>query len=110
MIYSVKARFSENKMPEFYHKLTDGTISSQKPDGMEIVDSMKRAKITEPNIIRWTETCYCTPPLKHERYTVYDNYLSEIDVRQVDDYMEFKGKPFIEYIEKLAKTAGDQQY
>lgn len=96
-------------MPEFYRKLTDGTISSQKPDGEEIVSSMRRAKITEPNTIRWTETCYCSPPLEHERNTVYDSYLSEIDTRPVDDYMEFEGKPFIDYIEKLAKPAGSQQ-
>jgi hypothetical protein len=33
MIYSVKARFIEEKMGEFYRKLTDGTIQNQKPDG-----------------------------------------------------------------------------
>ena len=49
MIYSVKARFIEEKMGEFYRKLTDGTIQNQKPDGQEIVNSVKRAKITESN-------------------------------------------------------------
>ncbi len=51
MIYSVKARYIEKKMGEFYQKLTDGTIQNQKPDGQEIINSMKRAKITEPNAI-----------------------------------------------------------
>ena len=54
MIYSVKAKFIEDKMGEFYRKLTDGTIQNQKPDGQEIIDSMKRAKITESNIIQWS--------------------------------------------------------
>jgi len=40
MIYSVKDRFVEDKMAEFYQKLTDGTIQNQKPDGQEIVNSM----------------------------------------------------------------------
>jgi len=102
MIYSVKARFNVNKMPEFYRKLTDGTILNQKPDGHEIVDSMKRARITEPNVIQWTETCYCSPPLKHERETVYNNYLSDIETDPTDDYREFEGKSFMDYIEKLA--------
>ena len=32
-IYSVKARYIEEKMGEFYQKLTDGSIQNQKPDG-----------------------------------------------------------------------------
>ena len=48
VIYSVKARYSKEKMKEFYQKLTDGTIQNQKPDGQEIINSMKRAKITNP--------------------------------------------------------------
>ena len=102
MIYSVKARFNVNKIPEFYRKLTDGTILNQKPDGHEIVDSMKRARITEPNVIQWTETCYCSPPLKHERETVYNDYLSDIETDPTDDYREFEGKSFMDYMEKLA--------
>ncbi len=52
-------------MGEFYQKLTDGTIQNQKPDGQEIVNSMKRAKITAPKIIQWAEMCFCPTPLKH---------------------------------------------
>ena len=100
MIYSVKARFDLKKMPEFYRKLTDGTILNQKPDGQEIVESMKRARIVEPNMIQWTETCYCSPPLKHERETVYDHFLTDIETEIADDYMEFEGKPFLDYLEK----------
>lgn len=102
MIYSVKARFNVKKVPEFYRKLTDGTILNQKPDGHEIVDSMKRARITEPNVIQWTETCYCSPPLKHEREMVYNDYLSDIETDPIDNYREFKGKSFMDYMEKLA--------
>ena len=100
LIYSVKARFNPKKMPEFYCKLTDGTILNQKPDGREIVESMKRARIVEPNMIQWTETCYCSPPLKHERETVYDHFLTDIETEIVEDYMEFEGKPFLNYLEK----------
>ena len=51
MIYAVKARYIEEKMAKFYQKLTDGTIQNQKPDGQEIINSMKRAKIIETEII-----------------------------------------------------------
>jgi len=58
MIYSIKAKFISEKMKEFFIKLTDGTIENQKADGTEILSSMKRAKITQPGIIEWSEMCF----------------------------------------------------
>ena len=101
MIYSVKARYIEKTMVDFYRKLTDGTILNQKPDGQEIVNSMKRARITAPNIIQWTETCYCSPPLKHERKTVYNHFLTDIETEIVHGYMEFEGESFMNFLKKL---------
>lgn len=101
MIYSIKAKFNEEKMKEFFIKLTDGTIENQKPDGKEILISMKRAKITQPGIIEWSEMCYCSPPLKHERQTVYDNYLSDMVINPIEDYVDFDGESFFEYLKKL---------
>ena len=104
MIYAVKAHFNEKTMVEFYRKLTDGTILDQKPDGQEMVNSMKRARITSPNVIQWTETCYCSPPLKHERETVYNHFLTDIETEIVDDYMEFKGESFMDFLQKLTAS------
>ncbi len=103
MIYSVKARFIEEKVSEFYQKLTDGTIQNQKPDGQEIVNSMKRAKITQPNTIQWSEMCFCSPPLKHERETIYDNFLTDMTTKIIDDYEEYDGELFIDFLEKQNK-------
>jgi len=104
MIYSVKARFIEEKMGEFYRKLTDGTIQNQKPDGQEIVNSVKRAKITEPNTIQWSEMCFCPTPLKHERETVYNHFLIDMETEIIDDYAEFDGELFFEFLEKQFKN------
>jgi len=104
MIYSVKARFIEKKMGEFYRKLTDGTIQNQKPDGQEIVNSVKRAKITEPNTIQWSEMCFCPTPLKHERETVYNHFLTDMETEIIDDYVEFNGELFFEFLEKQFKN------
>ncbi len=100
VIYSVKARYIEEKMGEFYQKLADGTIQNQKPDGPEIVNSMKRAKITEPNTIRWSEMCFCPTPLKHERETVYDHFLTDMETEVIDDYIEYEGEFFIDFLAK----------
>jgi len=103
MIYSVKARFIEEKMAEFYQKLTDGTIQNQKPDGQEVVNSMKRAKITQPNTIQWSEMCFCSPPLKHERETIYNNFLTDMTTKIIDDYEEYDGELFMDFLEKQNK-------
>ena len=102
-IYSVKARYIEEKMEEFYQKLTDGTIQNQKPDGQEIIKSMKRAKITEPNTIQWSEMCFCSPPLKHERETVYNQFLEDIETKVIDDYVEYEGELFMDFLAKQNK-------
>ena len=102
-VYKVKARYNTEKLYEFFKKLTDGTITNQKPDGKEIVSSMKRAKITEPGIIEWFEVCYCKTPLQHERETVYDHYLSEITTELVEDYGEVEGKSFWAYLNSVSE-------
>ena len=102
-IYSVKARYIKEKMEEFYQKLTDGTIQNQKPDGQEIVNSMKRAKITEPNVIKWSEMCFCSPPLKHERETVYDHFLTDMETKVIDEYVEWDGELFMDFLAKQSK-------
>ena len=101
MIYSIKAKLIEKHMKEFFQKLTDGTIENQKPDGIEILSSMKRAKIIEPGLIQWSEMCFCSPPLKHERQTVYDRFFSDMEITTIDDYMDFQGNSFFEYLKQL---------
>ena len=103
MFYSIKAQYIEEKMGEFYQKLTDGTIQNQKPDGQEIVDSMKRAKITAPKIIQWAEMCFCPTPLKHERETIYNHFLTDLETQSIDNYVEFDGELFFNYLERQFK-------
>ena len=98
MLYRVCATIIEGKTSEFLEKLTDGSIEQQRPDGPEIVASMKRAKITAPGVIEWSETCYCPNPLAHERETVYDHFLSEIQTEEISSEAEIKGEPFWDYL------------
>jgi len=98
VIYKVRARYLDGKLNEFYEKLTDGTIGNQLPDGEEIVASMQSARITEPGIIEWFETCYCDTPLKHERETVYDYFLSEISTELVAEHGEIEGESFWSFL------------
>jgi hypothetical protein len=101
MIYSIKANFIEEKIMEFFQMLSDDTIKNQKPDGAEILSSMKRAKIIEPGVIQWSEMCFCSPPLEHERQTVYDKFFSNMEIKIIDDYEEFEGESFFDYLKSL---------
>lgn len=102
MIYKVRAKYKKETAREFFEKLNDGSISNQKPDGKEIVSSMNRAKIIEPGIIEWFEMCFCSSPLRHERATVYDRYLSDISTEIVDDYRDVEGESFWNYLNSVS--------
>ncbi len=95
LIYSVRARLVAEKCAEFHRKLTDGTIGGQRPDGSEIVASMERARIVEDGSVRWTETCFCSTPLRHERATVLDRYFADIETELLDAHVEFDGEPLM---------------
>ena len=100
MIYEVSARFKADTAAEFLQKLTSGTIASQKPDGQEIVDSMNRARIDDSGIARWSEVCYCSTPLAHERATVYDQHFTELETKEIPAHVEFEGQPFMEHLQQ----------
>ena len=99
MKYKVKAKPIQEKLSAFYKVLTDGTVENQSPDGSEIVASMRRAKVTSPGVIEWYETCYCSTPLQHERETVYDQYLTNIETEPAVDTSEITGESFWSILE-----------
>ncbi len=53
---------------------------------------MKRAKITAPKTIGWSEMCFCLTPLKHEQESVYDYFLTNFETQIIDDYVENNGE------------------
>ena len=101
MFYRVRATFKENTAIAFLKKLKDETISAQKPDGKEIVDSMNRAVLTSEGHVQWSETCYCPTPLLHERTTVYDQHFEDFETEAIENYEEYEGRPFMEYLASL---------
>jgi len=98
MIYSVRAKLVAEMSEAFYRQLTDGTIERQRPDGSEIVSSMDRARIADDGTVRWTETCFCPTPLKHERETVLDRYFSNIETEQIDTHISFGGESLMDHL------------
>lgn len=102
MIYHVKARLRGETAAALLAKLTDGSIEKQRPDGAEIVASMKRAVVNSDGEIEWSEMCFCNPPLAHERATVLDTYFSDITTRPIEAHESFSGRSFIDHLGSLA--------
>jgi len=51
--------------------------------------------------IAWYEACYCATPLRHERETVYDTYLSEFSTMMVYEAIDdLEGESFWAYMEE----------
>jgi len=106
MIYHVRAKLNEEHAPEFLRRLTDGSIARQRPDGAEIVASMKRAVVASDGTVEWSEMCFCPTPLLHERETVLDRHFDNIVTEPIEDYASHSGKPFMQYLEGKAAQDG----
>jgi hypothetical protein len=94
MIYKVKATVIEETIGEFYRKLADGTVSKQRPDGEEIVASMKRAVLTAPGVAEWYEMCFCPTPL----------YFTDMTAEPAEARGEIKGASLWSYMASKAET------
>lgn len=98
MIYHVRAKFRVDTASAFLAKLTDGTIDKQRPDGPELVASMKRAVVNVEDEVEWTELCYCKPPLAHERTTVLDSHFDDIRTKPIEAHTQLEGLPFMDHL------------
>ena len=105
MLYTVKARPIVSEMPRLWVVLNDGTIEAQEPDGREILASMKRAVMNHGNV-EWQETCFCSPPLRHERATVYNHFFSDMEIRHQVGTALPEGESFWHYLEVRNREKG----
>jgi hypothetical protein len=104
MLYAVSARLVPDRAGEFLTRLTDGSIAAQRPDGQEIVTAMGRARIGSDGTVRWTETCFCSTPLKHERETVLDRYFTDIEADLIDVPVVVHGEPLMDQLRLADST------
>ncbi len=102
MIYHVTAKLRTDAASALLTKLTDGTISRQRPDGAELVASMDRAVVNDRGEVEWSEMCFCSSPLQHERTTVLDHHFDDIKTEPIDSHQHSPGRPFMDYLRDLA--------
>jgi len=99
MLYVVTAKPKSSELARFWDLLNDGTIRNQEPDGREIIASMKRATVTKDGV-QWSETCYCNPPLRHERTTIYDQFFSDIEIQPQTGPTSSNGEWFWQFLKQ----------
>ena len=109
MIYKVCAQLRPGTEAALLQKLTDGTVASQRPDGPEIVASMERAVLTGDGHVEWSETCYCNPPLAHERETVLDHHFDDISTQQIGAYEQYQGTPLMDHLRAISSNILNQR-
>lgn len=63
---------------------------------------MKRAVISDGNV-EWHETCFCSPPLRHERATVYDQFFLNIETKPISAGVRLEGERFWDYLRKKSQ-------
>lgn len=107
MYYKVTAQFKTETAKTFQLKLTDGTNTQQKPDGMEIVESMKPAVVTEKGTVQCSEVCYCSTPLSHERTTVLDRHFDNIITEEIEGHIGQNVTLFMSFLEELLATGNE---
>lgn len=100
MLYKVKAKIDKLKMKDFFTALTDGSIAMQEPDGSYIVNAMQKAVKTDTNTLEWYQASHEDSSLQHERETVYEKYLYDIQTTPVDEEKkDLKGESFWDCLE-----------
>lgn len=100
MLYKIKAKIKPETLKDFFTALTDGSVETQKPDGIYILKAMKEAVMLDNQHISWYEACYCETPLRHERQTVYDKYLTGFQTTMVYEVKDdIEGTSFWDYME-----------
>lgn len=102
MLYSVHARLRPGTEAALLRRLTDGSVAAQRPDGREIVAAMERAVVTASGEVAWTETCYCSPPLRHERETVLDDHFAFTEIAPAGDGPPPAGTPLMAHLRRAA--------
>lgn len=101
MRYAVTAKPRKDKLSQFWTILNDSTVERQEPDGKEIIASMKRAVIVDGKA-KWDETCYCNPPLRHERSTVYDQFFTDFEIKPIRSLVPLGGVRFWDHLQEAA--------
>jgi hypothetical protein len=52
--------------------------------------------------VEWSETCYCSPPLAHERETVLDHHFHGLSTREIGAYQRYEGTPLMDHLQRLS--------
>lgn len=79
MEYSVAAKIRPGMAGDLREALESGRLAEGEVYEAEMQRALREAVVEGGEVVRWTETCYCSPPLKAER-SVLELYFDQIEV------------------------------
>ena len=101
MKYQITAKLKEGKSLDFREALQDGRVRGIGPDGVEIVKGLQNATIAKSGEVTWSMICFCSPPLKHEREAILDDYFTDMKIVPLDEAIPQSGESFLKHLDNL---------
>lgn len=96
MEYRVTARIRTGRAEALREALESGRLAEGEVYETEMQRALREA-VVEGEVVRWSETCYCSPPLKAER-SVLELYFEQIEVEPLDGEPPGRGAPLPEHL------------
>jgi len=59
--------------------------------------------------VEWHQTCYCSPPLRHEGVTIYDRFFSDMEIEPIVASVPLEGESFWQYIQGWGRAEGSSR-
>lgn len=80
MRYLVKGRVKSNRQKSLVKAINTGTLGRGSIAGDEYLYNMSEARVDEPGVVTWVETCFCNPPLEEE-LPYWEKYFDLVSVK-----------------------------
>ncbi len=96
MEYSVAAKIRSGMAGDLREAFESGRLAEGEVYEAEMQRALREA-VVEGEVVRWTETCYCSPPLKAER-SVLELYFDQIEVEPLVGEPPSGGVPLPEHL------------
>lgn len=80
MRYLVKARVKPGVTKALLKSIEDKSLGMGSVAGDEYIYDMEQARISEPGVAHWVETCFCAMPLAEER-PYWEQYFELLSVK-----------------------------
>ena len=94
MRYLVKAKVKPGQQQALLQAIQTGALGRGSVAGDEYLHDMQQARLSEDELVRWVETCFCAIPLQEERpyWEQYFDLVEVTDAHNRENCRDLNGK------------------